>query len=354
MTTKLRFRDHDQFHRAALAMAVTGGGTGLIMHAVSAVPSPWATAALAATTVLAALASYRVRALPLLVPVVALVLATVCLTAFPSAGVWSVGSIGFAALVGMALAWGLRGPRLWIGFGLGAAVAVIAVVSSTSIAVSRELSSVPPWLVSVMAGASFGLAAILALLTRHVVIASDHVAKQYRELKGAAAGEVGELVGRGYELWSRTCSELPEDNAHRKMLREGVLKLFGVAQRWERVEAVGANTQKTDLVERIANLQDRIDNTEDDVVKEQYREASAALSEQLRYVNEISTSRERVVARMHNYLAVMERLRLAVVKLESTTASRESCDVAPLVSDLEELGHDIDACSESLAEASAV
>ena len=100
------------------------------------------------------------------------------------------------------------------------------------------------------------------------------------------------------------------------------------------------------------SLEQRIANTEDEITRNQYEQAKAALAEQLRYIKDIGTSRERVLARMHNYLAAMERLRMAVINLESTNASRDAAtDVQPLVTDLEKIGADMDSCSEALLEA---
>ena len=49
----------------------------------------------------------------------------------------------------------------------------------------------------------------------------------------------------------------------------------------------------------------------------------------------------------------MERLRLAVVKLESANASRDAGDVQPLVANLEAIGIDIDAAAEAMGDVSA-
>jgi hypothetical protein len=48
----------------------------------------------------------------------------------------------------------------------------------------------------------------------------------------------------------------------------------------------------------------------------------------------------------------MERLRFAVINHRSADASRIATEVAPILSDLEDLGRDIDSSSEAMSELS--
>jgi hypothetical protein len=162
---------------------------------------------------------------------------------------------------------------------------------------------------------------------------------------------VYELVLRAHSVWARSSARLPEGDESRAILEEAVMRLFDTAQRWSAVESSAADSAAASLVDRMDSLEQRIAGSQDEVVKAQYRQAKDALAEQLKYLEEIGTHRERVLARMHNYLAAMERLRLAVVNLDSQTASSQT--VAPIASSLREMGHDIDSCAEALTEAQA-
>jgi hypothetical protein len=235
-----------------------------------------------------------------------------------------------------------------LAIGVGAAVALVARYVLVQIVTAEQLAGAPSWLVATAAGAAFSFVTVVGLVPRHVELARDPVGEAYGRLPAGDA-EVAELCQRGFALWTRSADGLAADDPSRQTLEEAVLRLFDVAGRWSAVDAEGAPALAASLTERMAALDRRIEATADEVAREQYREARAALAEQLRYVDDIATSRERVVARMHNYLAVMERLRLAVVNLRSTTASRAAGEVAPLVSSLEEIGNDIAACSEALA-----
>jgi hypothetical protein len=141
-------------------------------------------------------------------------------------------------------------------------------------------------------------------------------------------------------------ARLPENDANRAILREAVIRLFDTAQRWSAIESSTPDSAAASIVDRMESLDRRIASAEDEVVGAQYRQAKEGLAEQLKHLKEIDTHRERVLARMHNYLAAVERLRMALVNLDSQTASAQA--VAPIVSSLQEIGHDIDGCAEAM------
>ena len=143
---------------------------------------------------------------------------------------------------------------------------------------------------------------------------------------------------------------LEPDAPARKTIEDSVLRLFEVGRRWAAVEAEGARTSAELLAERMAAMTAKMEKTEDPVAKAQYAHAHEALAEQARYLKEIGASRDRVVARMHHYLAAMERLRFAVINHRSADASRLATEVQPILDDLVDLGKEIDVSSEAMAE----
>ncbi|MCG8418995.1 MAG: hypothetical protein MJE77_13745 [Proteobacteria bacterium] len=352
MTTTLEFRQHEEFHRAALHMAGAGALAGLLGHALFHGPgSPWALAMVAAATVVAALSPAlrrQIDEVAVRMGFAAMAAAALVLLLRIGQPAWAIAA--FSLLFGLAIGWGLRGPRLLLAIACGAGVALLGRYVFLSIGHAQELSSLPAWLVTSAAGAAFSFISVFALLPQHLALHGDSVASTYDELHGSLTGEVRELVDRSYQLWSNANSELARENANRRSLRDGVLRLFAVARRWQSVEERGTQTMASSLVERMESLEKRIADTDDEITRNQYEQAKAALAEQLRYIKDIGISRERVLARMHNYLAAMERLRMAVINLESTNASRDAVDVQPLVNDLEKLGADMDDSSEALIE----
>lgn len=351
MTTHaVRFRDHEEFHRAALQMIGAGAFAGLVAQlAVGSVTGPLGLALIAGAAGLAAVAP-AMRTRPHMVARLVLVaLAVAMWSVLDRAGEPAGGLAMFGAGFAASLACGLRGRTFLLAVAGGALVTVFAHHALAQVAVAEELSGAPAWLAAAIAGTAFSMVAVVALLPRHIEVVSDPVAEAYTATRGMHSGEVNELCERGYALWNGSKDALPAGHEHRETLQEGVLRLFGVARSWSQADAEGAQTMASSLVTRLEELDRRIDAANDDVVKEQYTLARGALAQQLEYLQNIGTNRDRVLARMHNYLAAMERLRLAVINRDSAHASREG-DVAPLLDDVEALGRDIDLSCEALVE----
>jgi hypothetical protein len=347
----IRFRDHEEFHGAALRMALVGAVLGVLAYLTVPFGGPWALGLIAGGTVVAAMAPVKRRLALHIAPRV--VLAGAAVFALWAGARWGeprTGQALFGLLLATAFAFGLRGRRFLIAVGAGAVVALLARHALGSIATAQELSSSPSWLLAAAAGSAFSFVSILAVLPRHVELVRDPIGERYQALRPKLDGEIAELVTRAHSLWTEASTQMPEGDTNRDTLAEGVLRVFAVAESWSSSSADETRSRADSLVERMEKLDARIDATDDTVAKSQYEEAKAALAEQLRYLNNIGTSRERVLARMHNYLAAMERLRLAVVNLETTNASRVA-EVEPLVTNIAEIGEDIDACAEVLGEA---
>ncbi len=300
MTATLRFREHEQFHKAALFMVVGGALGGLATHFLSRGGSAWALAIVGG----AAVAGVVVAA----------------------------GSIRRAVD-------GLRGKKVLLAAAVAIGAFFLARHTLSSIASAEELATLPAWLVAMTAGIGFAMVSVVALLPRHVELAHDRVGDSFDAMSGSLTGEVKELSQRGYDLWRRVELNFSEDDATRTTLEDAVLRLFGTARRWQSVESESPRTAAVGLAERMTELDRRIEKASDPVAKQEYERARAALSEQLRYLDDIGKSRERVVARMHNYVAAMEQLRMAAVNVESTQASQS---IQPLLTDLEALGREVE------------
>jgi hypothetical protein len=351
MSNSLSFRDHEDFHRAAAHMTVAAGLAGLAAHVAQLarpdfgpLAGPWGLAALAGATAFGAARPGERTTVRALVTVVLLALAAGLGALFEARGV------AFALPLAILLARGLTGRRFVVGVAgalLATLVARFVVVKLTS---APELASLPTWLVAAGAGAAFGFTQVLALLPRHLHVVLDRVADARGRHRPRLTGEVAELADRAHALWTKVEASLDAADPARRAIEDSIIRLYEVAGRWQSVEADGARTSADALVERMQQIDAKLAATDDAVAKEQYEQARAALAEQLRYLKEIGTSRERVVARMHHYLAAMERLRFAVINHRSHDASRLSTDVQPILDDLKDLGREIDFTSDALGE----
>lgn len=360
MSTSLRFRDHAEFHRAALHMGVAGALAGLAAHVAGLVfpgaftpAGPWAVAALTGAAAFGA-ASPRTRARlgelgRLLVLAAAGGLALKLLGGRGPEP--SLGALVFGLTFGLLVARGSGGRRFLLTVAAGAGVALVARWVLVKFVTAPELSALPPWLLAALAGGAFAFVGVVAILPRHLELSRDRVGDAWEATRGRLSGEVHELADRAMSVWTRVDASLEQGSPVRRAIEDSVLRLFDVARRWQEVEADGARTSADALVDRMEQVERKIEATDDAIARRQYEQARAALGEQLRYLREIATSRERVVARMHHYLAAMERLRFAVVSSRSADASRLSQDVQPILDDLADLGKEIDCTTEAMGEA---
>jgi hypothetical protein len=176
MTSALRFRDHEDFHRAAWQMALLGGVAGLLASlALSGVSGEWAAALWPLGAAVGALAPAVRRRPAAAVTVGLLGLGGGAMMALSGLRTeWAV--LALALPYATALAWGLSGRRLLVALGVGAVVALVARHAAVSIATTHALASLPAWAVGSMAGAVFAFVSVVALLPRHLEVARDPVA----------------------------------------------------------------------------------------------------------------------------------------------------------------------------------
>jgi hypothetical protein len=356
MSTTLRFRDHEVFHQTAIDLAIAGGLAGLVafiaavaLPGFGSVTAPWGVAVLAAAAMFAVSPRATRTRIPNLIMVgflAAFVGLALRLTMAPRPE--ALGVVALVAAFGALAARGSRRPVLT--FVAAAGTALIMRYVHVSLVAAGTEAQLPVWLSAAFGGAAFAFVGILGTLPRHVDLGENRVDGAYAATREASSGEIRELTDRGMAVWTRVEPTLEHDSAVRRAFEDSVVRLFDVARRWTSVESEGGRTPVEQLVERMDQIEGKIARTEDAIAKGQYQQAHAALAEQLRYLREIGTARERVVARMHHYLAAMERLRMAVLNHRSADASRLSTEVQPILDDLKDLGREIDFSSEAMGE----
>jgi hypothetical protein len=331
----IRFGDHASFQRAALGMVAGGLVFGAALHPVTAV-APLAGGVLgiaAGAAVVHGNAIWR-----LAVAGAALV---VLWTMAPSAPVLA----GVAGLIALALGiGGPRGLRGLVGVLVAAIIVLIAMWCALRIGAARQTAHWPAVLASATAAAAMGIVGALAMLPRHIQIVLDPVKAALKRLPVGLDAEVRGLCVRAAAVWS-TARERIADETGKNLVRDGVVKTLEVAARSAAVKIAGPSDGE--LAQRMADLDQRIAAATDSEVKTQYQAARAALDDQQRYRNHIRQGRERLVARMHNHIAALEKFELAATGLE---AARAATADAPVVHQLDELSQDVTASGEALAD----
>ena len=330
----IRFGDHASFHKAALGMV--GGSLlfGLALHPVTPLaPLAGGILGIAAGAAYAhGQARWRMAAAgAALVPLFVLT---------PS---WPM-LAGVAAMLALGLALGgPRGLRGLLGVGLAAATALVAMWCALRITGASQTMRWPLWIKDATSAAAMGMVGVLALLPRHLKLALDPVSAALRNLPASLDPEVRNLCDRSVAIWTSTKDRLADSDPGKQLVQDAVLKTIEVAAKSADVKLTGAND--TELAQRMEELDKRISAATDDEIKTQYQAARAALDDQRRYRAQIRQGRERVVARMHNHVAALEKFQLAATGLEATRVASSTS-----TKQLAELSQDVAASGEALAE----
>jgi hypothetical protein len=331
----IRFADHSSFQRAAAGMVGGALVFGVALHSLTPLaPLAGGVLGIAAGAAIAhGRASWRmVIAGTALVPLFAMP------TSWPSLA-------AVAAILALALAvGGPRGIRGLVGFVLAALTAGIAMWCALRIGYARQTAQWPALATTAVAAAAMGIVGSLAMLSRHLHIAFDPVRAALKRLPPGLDAEVRGLCGRAAEIWGAAQDRI-RDDAGKTLVRDGVLKTLEVAARSADVKIIGPSD--AELAQRIADLEQRIASATDGEVKAQYQSARAALGDQQRYRAHIRQGRERLIARMHNHVAALEKFELAATGLEAARAANAGHSV---VKQLEELSSDVAASGDALAE----
>lgn len=250
-----------------------------------------------------------------------------------------------AAVLSLSLALGgPRGLRGVFGILIGAITSLVAMWCALRIGQARQTVHWPLLATTVTSAAAMGIVGVLAMIPRHLQIVTDPVQAALKKLPASLDAEVRGLCTRAAAIWS-TAQDQISDEAGKSLVRDGVLKTLEVATRSASVKLAGAT--EAELAQRKAELDQRIAAATDNEVKTQYQAARAALDDQQRYRDHIRQGRERLVARMHNHVAALEKFELAATSLE---ASRAASAGAVAVGQLDELSQDVAASGDALAE----
>jgi hypothetical protein len=338
----IRFGDHASFHKATAGMVAGAAVAGLALSPVT--PFAPFVGGLAGMAIGASLgygkAAWRFVAA-----------ATAAIPLFTMPASWTTIAV-VAAAMGLGLAVGGRsangeattGWRGALGVGLAAATTMLAMWCALRILGARETAMWPAMAKNVVAAASMGMVGILAMLPRHIKVQLDPVSAAIRNLPQGLDPEVKGLCDRAVAIWT-TSKERIADDAGKTLVRDAVMKTLEVATKSAEVKVTGAGD--AELTKRMEELDRRIAATTDDEIKNQYTAARASLDDQRRYREHIAKGRERLVARMHNHVAALEKFQLAATGLE---ASRQASAGETAMKQLEELSQDVAASGEALAE----
>ena len=331
----IRFVDHPSFHRAAIGMTAGAAVLGSALHA--ATPMAPLVGGLFGIAVGAAW-GYGKPMWRLAAAIVACIPLLVMAPSWPSLAVC-------AGMIALGCAAGTKGVRGALIVMLGATVTLLAMWTALRFDHARAMRTWPGWTTDGLSAAAMGIVGVVAMLPRHLGFVIDPVHGALRKLPTDLDPEVRDLCMRSVSIWNDVRSKLGERDPGLNLVKDGVMTTLDVATKSADVKANG--TSDEDLGRRMEELDKRIAIATDDEVKQQYQSARAALSDQRRYRDHIRQNRERLVARMHNHVAALEKFQLAAGGL---AAARAASSGANAVQQLQELSQDVAASGEALAE----
>lgn len=338
----IRFGNHTSFHRATLGMVGTALATGIALHSGTAMaPLVGGIVGIAAGAAWA----YGHTKVRLIGAVVAILPLFVMKMSWAAALPTAVPLVVSASAIALGLAiGGPRGVRGALGVAVTAFTTLVAMWCAMRIVNARETVHWPHWVLAGTGAGAMAMVGMLAMLPRHLRMAVDPVKAAIRRLPSGLDPEVKDLCTRSIAIWNATKEQLADDGG-KNLVRDGVMKTLEVAC----AEALHKTTGSSDgdLAKRMIDLDARIAATTDAEAKTQYQAARAALDDQRRYRDHISKGRERLVARMHNHVAALEKFQIAAAGL---AAARQVNSGSTAVKQLEELSHDVAASGEALAE----
>lgn len=214
----------------------------------------------------------------------------------------------------------------------------------------------PGPMTSALAGASAGLFFGLASAPKHLAPPADPVEQAFRSALAAKDGEIHGIVERAWTIYRALRAELQQrlDDPTARTLtdrsREAVLRVLDIAGQCRQVDSDLAGTPVAQLDERIAELGRKIDAARDPSAQATYRDAMTSLQAQKEAVDRISLGRERIVARLHANVAILEKLRFSLIHLRNAHAERIGGEASPVVEALDELGRELDATASAVGE----
>jgi hypothetical protein len=358
MSGSLRFVQEEAFQRQTGRMLVAGGLSGLSAHVAKLVwPEAWGNGSVAPLVVIAMSVAYasacdelRKQYREAAIFAISAVLAALAHSSFQGDLEWL--GTGFFALVLAVLVHrgreeeGTSWPLLFASF----VASLLALLVHHKLSMSIFFVGIPGWATAGSLGLSFGLVLSLGNLSEYLEVFEDKLEIALASYQGKFSGEIGALLEKSMAHWKKIDALLEKGAPVRPQVESTVLRLLDVAKRWQQVEEEKPVESEADLKKRISEMEEKIANADDAIVRQQYEKARASLSEQLKYMKQIALSRERVVARLHNYLTSLERLRLAVLNHRSADASRLSSEVQPVLKELEMLGQELDTGTEAHSE----
>ncbi|MFN7131800.1 MAG: hypothetical protein ACK4N5_06940 [Myxococcales bacterium] len=202
--------------------------------------------------------------------------------------------------------------------------------------------------------ALLGFFASLGAAGAHLTHEADPVETQYAALLPELAGDLKVLGARAMTNYRRCAEVLASSepgfarNQLARSLSEVTGRILELARRWQAIDKELGERAESEVALRREELRVLKDRTRDEIARKQLGVAEASLDAELQQLDRIRRGRERVMARLHGEMALLERTRFALLGLKSSDAHLRAAELSAISESLSTIARDMDCEAEAV------
>lgn len=214
----------------------------------------------------------------------------------------------------------------------------------------------PGPLATAVAGSAVGLFFGLSAAPRHVGRTEDPVELAYDRALALEDGEVHEILARAVSIHRSVRSDIAEKKGVATLERLGVrvgelaMRILRIAEQCRQISRDLSSAPAEELEGRIRTLTSKAGAATDPAARETYLGAIDTLEGQKKNLDELNRGRERVIARLHAHLVLLEKVRFSLLHLKSADAERLGGESSPILDAIDELSRELDVTSSAVGE----
>lgn len=215
---------------------------------------------------------------------------------------------------------------------------------------------VPGPIATALAGGAAGLFLGLGSTPKHLGLKQDPVETAYHRALLEQDGEIHEILDRAFKLYLIVRDDLvarATSNTERELrgrVSELAMRILSVAHQCRSIQADLGAAPSSELEARIESLRQKAAETSDKTARATFLATVTSLEAQKESVDSIARGLERVLARLHANVALLEKVRFSIVHARSANAEQMGGDASPLVDTIDELSRALDATSLAVGE----
>lgn len=219
---------------------------------------------------------------------------------------------------------------------------------------------VPAPVGAALAGAASGLFLGLAAAPKHIARPRDPMEIAFGTAIAGSKDELKAILQRALAIHQAVRSDLEargDDAVVAKLgarVRDSSMRILQIAEQCRRIESELGLVRVDELQERIAELEAKAESAKDARARATYQSAVETLRSQERSFAEAHAGSERVVARLHANVALLEKVRFSLIQLRNADAERWGTEVGPILEAVDELAREIEVTSSAVGEVFSV